>query len=132
MKFSFKTLVSPLAALVATAGAAAVSGKAAAFETLAQTAVKSAVTKVDGGIDKLAAAFTTYAADNEIVSQGIDTFQTLATSAGLSVPTLDVVRTHIEAAIYDLATIVVPAEQMPQAQTQAAQTATDAPASAGT
>lgn len=130
MAFSFKTLISPLLALAASAGAAAVSGKAAAFETLAQTAVKSAVTKVDGGVDKLAAAFTTYAADNEIVSQGIDTFQTLAKSAGLSVPTLDVVRTHIEAAIYDVATIIVPAEQMPQAQT--AQTATDAPASAGT
>jgi len=83
------------------------SGKGAAYQKIANQAVRSAVTATDGGIDKLVSSFTTFEEKEPLVQTAISEFATLAKAAGFAVPTLDAVQSHIKSAIYDLATAFV-------------------------
>lgn len=88
------------------------SGKGAAYQKIASQAVRSAVTTTDNGIDKLVASFTKFEAEQPLVQTAASEFVTLAKAAGFSVPTLDAVQIHIKSAIYDLATAIIPADQL--------------------
>ncbi|OUJ17072.1 hypothetical protein [Acetobacter sp. DsW_063] len=78
------------------------------YQTIAQTAVKAAVTSIDGGIDNLTAAYAKFESDNPVFAAAVVEFRTLATALGVSVPTEDAVVTHLKAAVADLAGILVP------------------------
>ena len=112
MSINWKPLLAPILSFAASAGALALAGKGAKYETIAQTAVKSAVTTVDNGADKLLAMIEKYEAGDEVAVQAVNTFMALATAAGITLPALDVIEAHVKAAIYDLATIIVPAGQL--------------------
>lgn len=95
-------------------------GKGAAYQKIASQAVRSAVTTTDNGIDKLVASFTKFEAEQPLVQTAASEFVTLAKAAGFSVPTLDAVQIHIKSAIYDLATAIIPADQLTATTTTAA------------
>ncbi|WP_429956199.1 hypothetical protein ACQW08_06285 [Gluconobacter japonicus] len=86
--------------------------KGAAYQKIANQAVRSAVTSTDNGIDKMVSSFTKFEAENPLVQTAVTEFVTLAKAAGFNVPTLDAVQSHIKSAIYDLATALVPADQL--------------------
>ncbi|CAI9120463.1 hypothetical protein [Brytella acorum] len=106
--------------------ASVISGKATSIEDLAQKAVKSAVTTVDGGLDKLSTAFITFEAANPIVKTAIDELYTLSTAAGLKIPTPDVALTQVKAALFDLATMFVSSDDLKAAEAAATAAATTA------
>lgn len=88
------------------------SGKGAAYQKIASQAVRSAVTATDNGIDKLVTSFTTFETSEPLVQTAISEFVTLAKAAGFSVPELTAVQSHIKSAIYDLATAIIPDDQL--------------------
>ncbi|MBF0858814.1 hypothetical protein HKD24_06250 [Gluconobacter sp. LMG 31484] len=87
-------------------------GRGAAYQKIASQAVRSAVTATDNGIDKLKSQLDKFEAEQPIVQTAIADFSTLAKAAGFSVPTVEAVQIHIKSAIYELATALVPAEQL--------------------
>ncbi|KAB8123985.1 hypothetical protein D3W54_06980 [Komagataeibacter medellinensis] len=88
--------------------AASAENKLSTYNAVAQTAIKAAVTQVDGGVDSLQTAFTKFEASNPVVAQAIAEFKSLATILGLFVPTEEAIVTHVQAAITDLSGILVP------------------------
>lgn len=82
--------------------------KLANYSSIAQVAVKSAVTTVDGGIDQLQSAFNSFESANPVVELSVAEFTTLAKSLGVSLPTQDAIVSHLKAAVADLAGILVP------------------------
>ncbi|MFT9448412.1 hypothetical protein [Gluconobacter japonicus] len=111
LKFNASTLTSVLA-LATPYLTGFLTNKGAAYQKIAAQAVRSAVTASDNGIDKLVASFTKFETENPLVQTAVTEFATLATAAGFNVPTLDAVQSHIKSAIYDLATALVPADQL--------------------
>ncbi|MBM9400361.1 hypothetical protein JUN65_01975 [Gluconacetobacter azotocaptans] len=109
MSIKLASFLPGLFATANTVAAATVAGKLSGYGTIAQQAIKSAVTTVDGGIDHLRSAYDTYKSANPVVSTAVGEFATLAETVGLQVPSLDQIETHLKAAIYDLAGAVVPA-----------------------
>jgi len=105
---NFKSLLAPILSMAAPILGTLIAGKGTKYQGIAQVAVKSAVTKADGGIDKLVAAFQKFESSNEIVQEATTEFLTLAKQAGFVLPTIDVVQAHLKAAIYDLATGIMP------------------------
>lgn len=85
-----------------------VAGKATKYQDIAQTAVKSAVTKIDGGIDQLAESYNKFRDDNPVFVEAQDEFLALAKNAGIVIPDLTVVQTHLKEAIFDLASGLFP------------------------
>ncbi|RUT27382.1 hypothetical protein C0V97_01025 [Asaia sp. W19] len=85
-----------------------IAGKATKYQDIAQTAVKSAVTKIDGGIDQLAESYNTFREDNPVFVEAQDEFLALAKNAGIVIPDLAVVQTHLKEAIFDLASGLFP------------------------
>lgn len=108
------------------------SGKGAAYQKIASQAVRSAVTTTDNGIDKLVASFTKFEAAQPLVQTAASEFVTLAKAAGFSVPALDAVQIHIKSAIYDLATAIIPADQLTTTTTTATTAAAEPAAASGT
>ncbi|MBS0995832.1 hypothetical protein [Gluconobacter cerinus] len=110
-KFNASTLTSVLA-LATPYVTGLVANKGAAYQKIANQAVRSAVTASDNGVDKLVSSFTKFEAENPLVQTAVTEFTTLAKAAGFNVPTIDAVQSHIKSAIYDLATALVPADQL--------------------
>ncbi|WP_122050373.1 hypothetical protein [Asaia bogorensis] len=81
-----------------------IAGKATKYQDIAQTAVRSAITKIDGGIDQLAESYNKFRDDNPVYVEAQNEFLGLAKDAGIVIPDLAVVQTHLKAAIFDLAT----------------------------
>ncbi|NHO33312.1 hypothetical protein [Acetobacter fallax] len=100
-------------------------GKLSTYSTIAQTAIKSAVTTIDGGISNLQAAYDKFETSNPLVQMSVSEFVTLAKSLGVALPTEDAVITHLKAAVADLAGILVPVSDATSA-TATATTATTA------
>lgn len=123
LKINISTVTSMLA-LATPFVTSLLSGKGAAYQKIANQAVRSAVTATDGGIDKLVSSFTTFEAKEPLVQTAISEFSTLAKAAGFTVPTLDAVQSHIKSAIYDLATALVPAADLSVTSTTSAATTT--------
>ncbi|WP_336947373.1 hypothetical protein [Asaia sp. HN010] len=109
---NWKNLLSSVGAAVvgiaAPALSAVVSGKATKYQDIAQTAVKSAVTKIDGGIDQLAESYNKFRDDNPVFVEAQNEFLALAKEAGIVIPDLAVVQTHLKGAIFDLASGLFP------------------------
>lgn len=82
--------------------------KLATSASIAQTAVKSAVTAIDGGVDHLQAAFASFEGSNPVVAASVTEFVTLSKSLGVALPSQDAIVTHVKAAVADLAGILVP------------------------
>ncbi|GBQ15200.1 hypothetical protein CFR78_04310 [Komagataeibacter rhaeticus] len=120
MSIKWSAILPDIFAVLGNIGSAAAGNKISAYNTAAQTAVKAAVTKVDGGIDKLQAAFTKWEDSNEVAQEAISGTVTLLRGLGVTVPDLDVVTTHVKAAVADLSGILVPQDTTAQATTTAA------------
>gem|GEM_PF-3595317 len=105
---NWKNLLSSVGAAIigiaAPALSAVVSGKATKYQDIAQTAVRSAITKIDGGIDQLAESYNKFRDDNPVYVEAQNEFLGLAKDAGIVIPDLAIVQTHLKAAIFDLAT----------------------------
>lgn len=110
MNIDWKSLLGSAGSVINGVAEASAAGKLATYNTVAQTAIKAAVTKVDGGVDQLKAAFDAFETANPLVAQGLSEFRTLATTLGLTLPTEDGIVTHIKAAIADLQGMFVPAD----------------------
>ncbi|GBR09461.1 hypothetical protein [Gluconobacter frateurii] len=109
------TSLASIGALITPVIASAISGKGARYQKIANQAVRSAVTATNGGIDHLVTSFKTFESENPLVQTAISEFATLAVAAGVSVPSLDAVQSHLKSAIYDLATTLVPLDQLTDA-----------------
>ncbi|MBB2160103.1 hypothetical protein [Gluconacetobacter sacchari] len=108
MAIDWKSILGSAFAVVNGVAGASAAGKLSTYNTVAQTAIKAAVTKVDGGVDQLKTAFDTFETANPLVAQALTEFSTLATTLGLTLPTEDGIVTHIKAAIADLQGMFVP------------------------
>ena len=108
MKIAWTTILGPVFSVLNSVIPAIAGSKLATYSSVAQAAVKSAVTTVDGGIDKLQAAFDKFENGNPIVASAVSEFTTLAKSLGVELPTEDAIVTHLKAAVADLAGIFVP------------------------
>jgi len=105
---NWKTILTSASALLSPLVGTLIAGKGTKYQSIAQVAVKSAVTKIDGGIDKLVESYQSFRTDNEIVAEAQNEFLLLAKQAGFVLPSVAVIQTHVKAAIYDLATAIVP------------------------
>ncbi|MCH4024022.1 MAG: hypothetical protein LKH33_10430 [Acetobacter sp.] len=101
------SIFSGLSSIAAVVGGTGASGRISTINTAAQTAVKAAVTEVDGGIDKLRSAYDKWESGNEVVSTAVNGTITILRNLGLKVPTEDAIVLHVKAAIADLAGILV-------------------------
>mgnify|MGYP001295595835 CR=1 FL=1 len=108
MKIAWTSILGPVFSVLNSVIPAIAGSKLATYSSVAQAAVKSAVTTVDGGIDKLQAAFDKFENGNPIVASAVSEFTTLAKSLGVELPTEDAIVTHLKAAVADLAGIFVP------------------------
>lgn len=113
MGFKINTsLVSSVLAMATPFVTGLLANKGAAYQKIANQAVRSAVTSTDGGIDKLVATFKTFESEQPLVQTAVTEFVTLAKAAGFNVPSLDAVQSHIKSAIYDLATAFVSEDEV--------------------
>ncbi|MCE0745539.1 hypothetical protein LWC05_16845 [Acetobacter sicerae] len=122
MSIKWKAILPSLFGTLSAVGGVAANGKIAALNSAAQTAVKAAVTKVDGGIDKLVAAYNTFETNNEVVAEAITGTVGVLKGLGLTVPDISTVEIHVKAAIADLAGILVPVTSTATTATTAATT----------
>lgn len=129
MTINWKSLLSSVFPLVGTVIATATGGTLATYNATAQTAVKSAITKVDGGVTHLQTLFDTWDAANPLAQEAISGTVSLLRSLGFVVPTEDSIVTHVQAAIADLAGIYVTPDST-TTDTASAATATTAAATA--
>lgn len=120
LKTSLLALATPALALLTPILSGMLSGKGARYQHVAQNAVRSAVTTTDNGLDHLITVFKNFEASNPLVQTAVSEFRTLATAAGITVPELDAVVSHLKCAIYDLATALVPADALKADATPAA------------
>ncbi|WP_278368089.1 hypothetical protein [Acetobacter orientalis] len=119
MSFKLSTFLPSLFGILSNVGSAALGDKLTAYNSAAQTAVKAAVTKVDGGIDHLQTAFASWEKSNPVAQEAIDGTTNLLRGLGIAVPKEEVVITHVKAAIADLAGIFVPVPSTPAVDTTA-------------
>ncbi|WP_308719209.1 hypothetical protein [Komagataeibacter xylinus] len=126
MAVNWKSLLATVFPLVGTVIATATGGTLATYNATAQTAVKSALTKVDGGVTHLQSLFDTWDAANPLAQEAIAGTVSMLRNLGFTVPTEDSVVTHVQAAIADLAGIYV----TPDSTTATASAATATPAAA--
>ncbi|MXV43926.1 hypothetical protein GS501_02515 [Saccharibacter sp. 17.LH.SD] len=77
------------------------------YGEVAQTAVRSAVTKTDNGLDELVAIYRKYDASHPLVQMAVTEAQNLLRIAGLKVPEAEDLASHIRAAIHDVASVFV-------------------------
>ncbi|MFT8896751.1 MAG: hypothetical protein ABF968_07280 [Acetobacter sp.] len=108
MSINWKAILPSIFGTLSAIGGVAANGKIAALNSAAQTAVKAAVTKVDGGIDKLVSAYNTFETNNEVVAEAITGTVGVLKGLGLTVPDISTIEIHVKAAIADLAGILVP------------------------
>ncbi len=113
MNIDWKSLLGSAGSMINGVVEASAAGKLSTYNTVAQTAIKAAVTKVDGGVDQLKTAFDTFETTNPLVAQALTEFSTLATTLGLTLPTEDGIVTHVKAAIADLQGMFVPDTSTP-------------------
>ncbi|MCE2566185.1 hypothetical protein [Komagataeibacter sp. FNDCF1] len=119
MSIKWSAILPGLFSVLGNIGSAAAGNKLATYNAAAVTAVKSAVTKVDGGVDHLQAAFTKWEDANPVAQEAIKGTVSLLRGLGVTVPDLDVVTTHVKAAVADLSGILVPQDTPAQATTVA-------------
>lgn len=131
MSFKLSTFLPSLFGILSNVGSAALGDKLTVYNSAAQTAVKAAVTKVDGGIDHLQTAFANWETSNPVAQEAIDGTISLLRGLGIAVPKEDVVITHVKAAIADLVGIFVPVTSTPAAETTAVPAASASTATAG-
>lgn len=90
------------------------------YGQVAQTAVRSAVTRTDDGLSHLVAVYRRYDASHPLVQTAIAEAQNLLRLSGLKAPSADELGSHIRAAIHDVASAFVtldePQKQVPQPQ----------------
>jgi hypothetical protein len=127
MNINWKSILGSVFPLIGTMIATATGGTLATYNATAQTAVKSAVTKVDGGVTHLKTLFDTWDAANPLAQEAISGTVSMLRNLGFVVPTEDSVVTHVQAAIADLAGIYVTPDS---ATTATASTATATTAAA--
>lgn len=127
MTINWKSILGSVFPLIGTMIATATGGTLATYNATAQTAVKSAVTKVDGGVTHLKTLFDTWDAANPLAQEAISGTVSMLRNLGFVVPTEDSVVTHVQAAIADLAGIYVKPDS---ATTATASTATATTAAA--
>lgn len=124
------SFISPLFSVLNAIVPSIAGSKLATSASIAQTAVKSAVTAIDGGVDHLQAAFANFESRNPVVAASVTEFVILSESLGVALPTQDAIVTHVKAAVADLAGIlapqVVPATPVPAAVTVTAPAVTAA------
>lgn len=113
MAVNWKSLITPLLTIAAPVVSSLIAGRGTKYEDIAKNAVRSAVVTVDHGLDHVRDLIVSYDRNNPIVAEAISTFQTFASAAGVTIPGIDVIETHVKAAIGDLATILVPASSLP-------------------
>ncbi|MFT8645659.1 hypothetical protein [Gluconacetobacter sp.] len=128
MSIKWSSFLPGLFATANTVAVATVAGKLSGYNTIAQSAVKAAVTTVDNGIDHLRSSFDTFLTSNPVVQSAVTEFGTLAQTVGLDVPTEDQIVTHVKAAIFDLAGSIVPASVLASTPATTVATTTAAPA----
>lgn len=102
------SFISPLFSVLNAIVPSIAGSKLATSASIAQTAVKSAVTAIDSGVDHLQAAFANFETRNPVVAASVTEFVTLSKSLGVALPTQDAIVTHVKAAVADLAGILVP------------------------
>lgn len=119
MSIKWSAILPGLFSVLGNIGSAAAGNKLATYNAAAVTAVKSAVTKVDGGVDHLQAAFTKWEDANPVAQEAIAGTVSLLRGLGVTVPDLDVVTTHVKAAVADLSGILVPQDTPAQVATAA-------------
>lgn len=112
LKTTLMALIGPALAVATPVISGLISGKGARYQHVAQNAIRSAVTTTDNGLDHLITVFKSFEASNPLVQTAVSEFRTLATAAGITVPELDAVVSHLKCAIYDLATALVPADAL--------------------
>lgn len=126
MTFNWKSILGSVFPLIGTVIATATGGTLATYNATAQTAVKSAITKVDGGVTHLKTLFDTWDEANPLAQEAISGTVSMLRNLGFVVPAEDSVVTHVQAAIADLAGVYV----TPDSATTATATATTAAATA--
>lgn len=77
------------------------------YGQVAQTAVRSAVTRTDDGLNHLVAVYRKYDAAHPLVQTAIAEAQNLLRLTGLKAPSADELGSHIRAAIHDVASAFV-------------------------
>ncbi len=80
------------------------------YGTVAQTAVRSAVTKTDDGLASLVAVYQRWDESHPLVQTAVAEARELLRLAGLNAPDAAGLATHVRAAIHDLASAFVPLE----------------------
>lgn len=131
MTINWKSILGSVFPLIGTVIATATGGTLATYNATAQTAVKSAITKVDGGVTHLKTLFDTWDAANPLAQEAISGTVSMLRNLGFVVPTEDSVVTHVQAAIADLAGIyVTPDSATTTTDTASTATATTAAATA--
>ncbi|MCX8666401.1 hypothetical protein J3T99_02010 [Acetobacteraceae bacterium B3987] len=81
------------------------------YGTVAQTAVRSAITKTDGGLTNLVAVYQRWDEAHPLVQTAIAEARELLRMAGLNAPDAAGLATHVRAAIHDLASAFVPLDE---------------------
>ncbi|MXV35822.1 MULTISPECIES: hypothetical protein [unclassified Saccharibacter] len=92
------------------------------YGQVATTAVRSAITKTDNGLEELVAVYRRYDASHPLVQTAIAEAQSLIQLAGLEAPDAEGLATHIRAAIHDLASAFVPLDGTKAASETSSQT----------
>lgn len=80
------------------------------YGTVAQTAVRSAITKTDNGLNHLVEVYQRWDESHPLVQTAIAEARELLRLAGLNAPDAAGLATHVRAAIHDLASAFVPLE----------------------
>lgn len=91
------------------------------YGQVAQTAVRSAVTKTDDGLDHLVAVYRRYDAAHPLVQTAIAEAQNLLRLSGLKTPSAEELGSHIRAAIHDVASAFVTLDETKAAAAQTPQ-----------
>ena len=77
------------------------------YGSVANTAVRSAITKTDNGLHHLVSVYQKWDAAHPLVQTALSEAAVLIRLTGLKVPDADALETHVRAAIHDLASAVV-------------------------
>lgn len=88
------------------------------YGTVAKTAVRSAITRSDNGLNELVAVYRRYDENHPLVQTAVSEAQSLLTLAGFNAPDADALATHIRAAIHDVASAFVPLDDTANAPAQ--------------
>ncbi|GBQ08917.1 hypothetical protein [Saccharibacter floricola] len=107
---TFSNVLTKVAPLLSSILEPAFGGLFHKYGAVAETAVRSAITKSDNGLNALVAVYRHYDETHPLVQTAISEAQSLLKMAGLNAPDADGLAMHIRAAIHDLASAFVSLE----------------------